>query len=353
MNAMRPFNKKFILLFFCLVISTGLVFILFRYSKRANHKNNAFSRLFPPHFLSNPKQLELKYNSFYLAGFSKTNIFLGNITAAAFLLKTNYDLTDSGHIILQVPPETGVVADAIQVFVDSPDIYMMEGVTPRVLHGSLLDPHMADMGYHGLPFNSVSIISNQTFALRTYDPSLEENIMAKSTIGPGKTQRFPGILTRRGDGVFSLDGNLIRDPHSRNLVYVYFYRNEFLYMDSNLNILMKGKTIDSIHTPQLKVARILSAGTITFSAPRLIVNRSSCADSGFLFVNSGLRARNEYEVSFDENSVIDIYSLKNGEYLYSFYVPDDHHVKMRSFQVFNHRLIVLYDHSISTFSMNF
>ena len=330
-----------------------MVIIIFSFSQRLNHRNNNFTRLFPPHFLSNARQLDLKYNSYYFAGFTKKSIFLGNVTAAAFLLKTNYDLNDSSHYILKIPPEIPMVAPAIKVYIDSPDIIMLEGISSRILHGNLIKSAMEDCGYKGLFFNESCVISSKSFAFRTFDQKFEENILGKSTFNPTTIHRFPDILTRRGDGVFSVDGQLVKDPSTRNLAYVYFYRNEFIYMDTNLNIILKGKTIDSIQTPQIKIARINSESTTTFSAPPLLVNKTCCADSNFLFINSGLRARNEYEDSYGQSSVIDIYSLKNGEYLYSFYIPDDNHKKIRSFQVFNHRLVALFDHTIMTFNVQY
>ena len=327
--------------------------IIFKYSKSKNHRNNDFNRLFPPYFIYNPKQIELSFNSFYLAGITKNNIYLGNITAPAFLLKLNYDLTDTSHLILKVPSRIEIASNAIRVCVDSPDIYMMEGISPKVLHGALNDLNLTDSYYNGVRFNTSSIISRSSFVLRTYDQVLERNILAKSTIQPKKTERFPNILTKRGDGIFSIDGNLTMDQYTRQLVYVYYYRNEYICLDTNLNIISKGKTIDSVHTPQIKLSKIFSEETTTFSAPPLTVNKTSCVDSGFLFVNSSLKAKNEDEFSFENNSVIDIYSLKNDEYQYSFYIPDHHHIKMKSFRVLNHQLIALYDHSLFTFSIHF
>jgi hypothetical protein len=228
---------------------------------------------------------------------------------------------------------------------------MAEGITPIILEGDFNSLDMTDINYEGVPFNESNIISGQSFALRIYDRSQKTNILVKSTSNPNVIKRFPGILTGIGDGVFSLDGQLVQDSHSKNMVYVYFYRNEYIYLDTNLNILMKKHTIDTVRTPQIKISEINSEQKTTFSSPPLTVNKTCCTDSNLLFINSKLKANNEFEESFSGSSVIDIYSLKNGEYLYSFYIPDDNHVKMRSFQVYNHKLVALYDHTIMTFNI--
>lgn len=337
----------------CFTTSVSLIIVLFFISRNKNHHNNQFTRLFPSHFISKPRQFNLKLNSYYLAGLSRTTIFLGNRTSASFILQSNYELTDTGHMRLKVPPETRILNEGTQVIVDSPDIFMMDGFTPIVLHGTLDRPFMVENGFHTGPFDAFSIIAKKSFAIRTYDWDRRQNILAKSMKYSAKPLYARSILTRMGDGVFSLDGNLVQDSYTGHLIYVYFYRNEYIELDTNLNILYRGKTIDSIISPQIKLSGILSDSTVTFAAPPLTVNKTCCADSGFLFINSKLRAKNEDEDEFNQNSVIDIYSLAKNEYLYSFYIPDDNGIKIRSFRVFNHQLVALYDHTIITFSILF
>ncbi len=345
--------KRILFLSFCILASTGLVFSLFLYSQKVNHQHNSFTRLFPPHFLSRPRLIELSFNSFYLAGCTKTSIFLGNRTAAAFVMQLNYSLSDTQHLIFKAPSSIPIVASAIRVIVDSPDVFMLEGITPRKLSGKFQNLEMKNDLYKGPSFNAVALLPNRSLLIRSYDDSLHKNILVKSNSISEVNQRFTDILEPMGDGVFSLDGNLSRDPVTGNLVYVYFYRNQFLCLDSNIRVLIKGHTIDSILTPHIKLSQIASDRATTFSAPPLMVNYTACANAGYLFVNSKLKAKNEDDESFSENSVIDIYSLKTGEYLYSFYIPDHEHGKIKSFQVIDHKLVALYDHALLTFLMQF
>jgi hypothetical protein len=350
---MNVIFKKIKLLAICCLSSIGIVVILYQLSRNLNHYNNQFNRLFPPHFISYYHQTDLKFNSFYLAGFTKTHIFLGNSTAPGFMLVSNYELSDTHHIILQIPSNIAMVFPAARLYIDSPDIFIMEGRTPSILHGIYPDFLLHEYPNNQIYFNAASIISNRSLLVRAFDKETAQNMLMKSVTRPNAIIRSPGALIKMGDGIFSLDGTISRDQYNHHFTYVYFYRNEFISLDSNLNILLKGKTIDSISTPQIKISEITSEGITTLSAPPLTVNKTSCADSNYLFVDSKLRARNQDEESFEASSVIDIYSLRNGEYLYSFYVPDHNHVKMKNFQVYNHRLVALYEHTLMTFSLNF
>ena len=345
--------KRVISLGILFFLSAGVVVCLFYYSKHLNHRSNSFTRLFPPHFLSAAKIFPLKYNSFYLAGFTDHTIFLGNSTAAVFVLKANYDVTDTGHFLLRVPETTRIIYSVTKVIIDSPDIFMMEGISPRILHGVLNTDSMSDTKYLSPTFDQVTLMSRGSFGIKTFDTVLQQNILAKTTLRFKTEKRFPSLLTKNGDGIFSLDGILTANRVSKRVLYIYFYKNEFLYLDSNFYLLTTGKTIDSIHIPQIKLSKINSQDEITFSAPPLIVNRSCFLDTGLLYVNSGLRARNEPDEIFEDNSVVDIYNPKNGEYLYSFYVPDNFHKKMKEFFVCNHRLVALYDNALISFNIQY
>ncbi len=70
---------------------------------------------------------------------------------------------------------------------------------------------------------------------------------------------------------------------------------------------------------------------MTMSSPPLVVNKSAVVDDGHLFVHSNLMANNEASKAFDEASVIDVYSLTDGAYKFSFYIPDYQSHKASSF----------------------
>ncbi len=137
------------------------------------------------------------------------------------------------------------------------------------------------------------------------------------------------------------------------LIYLYYYRNEFICLDTNLNLLYKGSTIDTISKAQIKIVEIRSEKISTFAERPLIVNRKSCISRGWLFVNSGLKANNEERQSFDQLAVIDLYSLIDGTYQFSFYMPDPITKKMRDFIVVEKTLIALYDNYIAAYDLNF
>ncbi len=330
----------------------SIIISLFKFSFYTSFKSNNFSRVLPPHILSDARQMDLGLNSFYLAGLTNEYIYLGNKTAPTFLLRTNYYLTDTIYKFLKFPIGLRVFPKEIQTIIDSPDIYCMEGITPTIQHGNLHTLSMTSLEIDSSNFNAGLPISTSSFIIRSIDTTLSQNILIKTNINTHKSIRNSNLLEKQIDGIFCTDGMLSFDAIGKRIYYVYYYRNQFLCMDTNLNLIYKGKTIDTVTRAHLKIATIKSQNSRTLAEPPLMVNKSSCTDGSFLFVHSKLRADNEEKNPTYTYSVIDIYNLKDGKYRYSFFVPDDGQGKMITFKVLKEKLVVLFDHSLMTLRLH-
>jgi len=336
----------------CFLLSIAAIWVLYVASDKINHRPNGFIRLIPPHRAIPEKILDVKYNSFYIAGATPTRIFLGNATAATFILTTDYALSDTGHMWLALPPETRL-AGPVTIGIDSPHLYMMAGLQGTLLHTLLPDTLLSRLPEGRRQFFNARPLSPASFIMRTYDSAWQQNILAKRTSETAYLRPSPPLLEKQIDGVFCTDGVLSYEPNTAKLMYVYYYRNQFLCMDTNLNVLYKGRTIDTTAHAHIKVAAMEDIGKSTVSSPSGVVNRLSCMDNQWLYVNSKLMANNERKEEFDKVSVIDVYALKDGTYHFSFYLPDLGEKKLRSFRVFNKTLVALYDHYVYTFRLNF
>ncbi len=138
-------------------------------------------------------------------------------------------------------------------------------------------------------------------------------------------------------GGFQTDGMLNFDTATNQACYSYYYQNGFICMDTNLNLTLKARTIDTITHREIKVTRVRSS--LTMKQPPQYVNLAASVFAGKLFLQSMLKGDNEYELDFNENSVVDIYSLKNGSYKGSFYLPAYKGKKTHQFQVIDQKLV--------------
>lgn len=93
------------------------------------------------------------------------------------------------------------------------------------------------------------------------------------------------ILKSNTDGIFDTDGSLVQDYAQSQFIYMFHYKNEFIVMDLNLNVLRTLNTIDTINKPQIEV-KSNKKGVKRFSAPPLIVNKLSIAHKGILINQS-------------------------------------------------------------------
>jgi hypothetical protein len=336
----------------CSLLGVGLIFLLYVMSAKANSRPNGFIRLFPPHRVTPVKLLDLQYNSYYIAGGTGQHVYLGNYSAPGYVLVADHALTDTQYLKLALLDTNTLVLNASVLTIDSPDIYMLEGRTPEMLSGTLPSGQL-----HRVP-DSIHFISSQplspaSFVIRIFSDRLHQNILAKQVNGSPALRPAPEVLEKQLDGSFCTDGMLNYERDPARLVYTYFYRNQFICLDTNLKVLNRYRTIDTISHVQIAVSNLPSKGITTISAPPLTVNRKSCIAGDWLYVNSGLLANNEDKRDFDRWSVIDVYSLTNGKYEFSFYLPDYRDKKMKSFRVFDHTLVALYDHYLYSFRLNF
>jgi hypothetical protein len=346
-------RKKLFNSLVCFISSGLFVVILYQVSYKINHRPNGFIRLFPPHMVNPLHVADLNFNSYYIAGASSKNIYLGNYTVPNYLLVFNYSLKDSSSIYLHFPENTKLVKGSSVISVDSPDIFISDGRVPAIYHATFTDLNLVREKHDStiyfttaVPFSSSSVI------LKVYDPVSHESKMAKENFLSSRIKYEP-VLEKQAEGLFSTDGTISIAKNTGTITYVYYYRDQFICMDTNLHIKYNGKTIDTISNARIQLAKIRSAGVTTFSAPPLTVNKRSCVFDKWILVHSLLKANNEDEETFDQCSVIDVYARADGKYLFSFYLADYENKKITDLRVLNNIIVGLYDNHLYTWLVNF
>lgn len=212
-----------------------------------------------------------------------------------------------------------------------------------MLKGLIGQWHAKRYVYDSAYFTEAVPISPASFIIRSVSRT-NRNFLSKETSTLPHLQIDTTLLAKQVDGLFCTDGMMHFNHDLNMLVYLYFYRNQFICMDTSLNLRYRGKTIDTVSHAQIKVASIRSDNSITLAAPPLMVNKKSATSGQYLFVNSALQAKNETAEAFNTASVIDVYDLRNGIYQFSFYLFDFNEEKLREFKVAGDKLVALYDH---------
>ena len=261
--------------------------------------------------------VDLAYNSFYFAGDDSDNLYFGNQTAP--LILCIYEKSSGSVRTREISTEVPITTNT-KLSIAGRSFFLTDGHEPLVLSGTLEDlvatAVKEEYGY----FNEFVPINDQQFAYRMMD-TVGNYCLALTRADSGFVLR-PGVLKKQVDGKFDVDGMMHYTDIGHQFVYVYYYRNQFITLDSNLNNRIYRRTIDTIKRAKIRVSEISTGRQKKSSVyPELTVNKQSCITSEFLFIQAGIRAKNELPEKFSSSSRIDIYELLNGRYIGSFYAP--------------------------------
>lgn len=342
-------RRKIVLISICMLTSICTVCGLYAYTSRYNHYGNGFVRLFPSHIFSGMSEMNLGSTSHYICGTDKVCVYLGNYDNPKELMVLDRHLSTFSRQTLVTPDSCIIQKSSASLHVDSPDIFLTDGVSHYLLKWQL--PSLRLKEIQQITSNTLALpISATSVVLKLYNGKIHQSILAKYNFDlPAPSNELR--IKKQVDGFFCSDGELHYSKSLSTLVYVYFFRNQFICTDTNLNLRYYGKTIDTNTKAKIKVAAIRN-NTYTLSSPPMYVNNTSCVDDNQLYINSGLKATNESKEQFDQSSVIDIYSLKTGLYKYSFYVPDFNGKKITNFKVDDRQLFVVQGKNLSVYQLN-
>lgn len=354
LNVKQGFAKKsnvWIFVSTLFVGSVALVVLLFVSSEAIIHHRNPFVRRFIPHRINKMYQEDLVYNSYYFAGTGRGKIYLGNYTDPSKITVLDTTLKNRKQYTIQLNT-VKFPFRSIQVKVVPPYFYVLDGTVPCIFRGSIGNWKASLINNGSIHFSAAAIMDNNALAIRTRDTPKKENSLGVIEFRNSfKVHLAPDLLQKQMDGVFDTDGSLHYSPALQKLVYVYYYRNQFIVADSQLKLSYRGHTIDTNSVVKLKIAYLPEQGIKQFSAPPFTVNATSSVFNNLLFVHSNLEGKFESQKMWNQASVIDVYDIVENSYQFSFYVYHHNRQKMRSFVVTDSHLFALIDDQIVAYSL--
>lgn len=332
-----------------------IVAILVLLSNGVTKKRNGFNRNFFNDKVSVIATLDLNTPVRSICNLSGNNLYFETNNPSK-LLRTDSDLKHQSFINLPVSPNDRIIS-LFTTFVDSPDVYIMAGNVPAIIQVNLDSDSVFTKMFPSKTFTRSVVVGKNTYVFRAYKNISQkwEQIFIKGNLATNKITEEKDVSEKRGDAGFSTDGLLHYDASSNKLLYVFYYKSEFICMDTNLNLIYKAHTIDTLNSYQTKGGSVTSQGstTITNTAPIKDVNSQSCVEGGKLFIVSKLVADNENKTTFKNNSAIDVYSIQNRSYDGSFYVPFYKTEELQDFKIYHNQIVVLYKTHIVIYKLPF
>lgn len=332
-----------------IIIFIGSVsFILsLNYASKKKEEYNFVRTLVQPTILPE-RHWDIRSRAHYIAGKVSTKIYLGNNIEPRkiTIVETNLEPV--------IKEDTIKVSEGLRkasfITVDSNEFTVFDLVSYSVYKGSTMDWKATRFMNNNSFFAEAVPIHQNTIIVRTFRDTVREYVLAKKTKSPPLTEYKTMLLEKQIDGLFCTDGMLYFNEKTNQVVYVYYYRNQFITMDTSLNLLYRGTTIDPVTTARIKTAR-LKDGSVTLASPPYLVNNRSHTNGNYLFINSKIKAKNDDSELFAKTSVIDVYSLLNGTYVGSFYIPEFLGHKIKEFKVFDSTLVAIQGHYLVTYTL--
>lgn len=323
-------KKKIFYIVLTMIVSSLVVVGLFLSSEHIMKKENPFVRRFLPHHIDKAEYLDLGVNSYYIAGLTNDTIYLGNYTAPLLLTAVSIDLKTKAEHKIKLD-ETQRSFRSLTVKVQNDHFYVSDGTVPIIYKGSIADWKATKYMEEKVYFSLLQPMKDDSFVFRSQRASTGEHILGKLKIKDSITfELYDNALQKQIDGVFDTDGQLVTDTKTKQGIYTYYYRNQYLVYQPKSNQFIKGKTIDTTTLAKIEVTT-LSNGETTMSAPPQKVNSKTYAYNGLLYVKSELLGKNEPKSMWNQASIIDVYDYNNSEYRYSFYAYDHQKEKIIEF----------------------
>ncbi|TCD01235.1 hypothetical protein [Pedobacter psychroterrae] len=271
------------------------------------------------------------------------------------LLKTQYSLQQPKPI--QFTPSDGFKLGSKSMYFDRLDSIMY--ATNKLGDLSVWSNHYAkNYNLSPLIFDAVKGFSQNSVVVRNFsiDQGQRQTELSKVRLSAeAKTER-KFILPKQIDGFFSTDGKIHYDKKHSRIFYLFFHRGEFLCLDTNLNLVYNAKTIDTVRSAKIKFGAYKDKfvnGILIKSrnliAPLETVNRSITTDEDYVYIHSYLRSDNESKSTYLKNESIDIYLLKNGKYVHSFYLPRYKNTRLRDFKVRGEYIFAIYGNHVLSY----
>jgi hypothetical protein len=325
------------------------VFLLFTIEV-PNSKKNGFKRKILYSIPESVHSKKLNKDYFNICGTFSKYFFLSSKQPDQITLMDT-TLNEMRDIHLQIQPFwINAINNIFHTSIEYPTVYIYAGNVPMILKTSLRNQDFSITEIPKPGFTRAVHINGETFMLRKLSADYKNQLFYKySTI-----ESESGLGTVTNDGGISSDGQLHFDSTTNQLVYVHFYDNTFITFDSNLSLIKKYHTIDTVSENKIAIEEVRQKDqtALTSKVPLHLINETSCVNNGLLFVYSSLRADNETKQDFANNLPIDIYNLKSGSYYGSIYLPISYSKRnIKRIKVFHDKLIVLFPRHISIYKV--
>jgi len=342
--------KSYVYVAILSLLAFFILLLVYNFGDIPNRHKNGFKRKYFPTACSGFREITLRDTLSGIVGSTPSTIYVAVATEGELL---EIGTGVNGKIKrMKIPHFTrfydSLKFSSLAIKVDSPRIYLFAENKPAIIKttfdSTIFEIRILPPG----PFTREVMVDTGCFILRKIEPRLTDQLFVRYDFGTGLLKKENNISQLYGDGGIITDGQLHADDETRRVYYIYYYRNWVLSFDTSLESAAKFSSIDTTSSFKMQTGLVKNGPTTAYTniTPANIINKASAVQHGLLFNLSTLKADNDQDEFFFNNSILDVIDLTNGRYQGSISLPVFNGSKISQFIISNNRLIGLYTNSI-------
>jgi hypothetical protein len=193
-------------------------------------------------------------------------------------------------------------------------------------------------------FDRAIAVDNKTILLRSATERYTKNIFSVFSI-PEQINRKLGIQLA---DTLEIDGGLKTDGYFANkdsiLIFTQYKKGNFYTINNKLTQIKRFRTIDKIQ--EVDGVKLSVDSTFYFEKPVLNVNLLTSISGERVYIISFVKSKSDRLNEFTKSRLLDIYNYKTGEYINSYYLPNDGIEKALDFYIDKNKIYLLFNKKI-------
>lgn len=316
--------------------------------KLANNKSNGFKRTFLEvatikHNASSPLLATA------IIGSTMHSVFFRTKTPTT-ILESDLNLSKFRYLMFSVDSD---IKNNAKIIVDSPSIKVFAGNSHTIFTTAMArtDSVITTL-VNTPPFADGIEFSKNRFIVRAFSLNEKDYLLNKIDESGNVIKTEQNLSILKHELGLSTQSNFLYNPSTGKIFIVYRLFNSIICLDTNLNLVYRNKTVDTISTTTFSTQKASQGRhkTATYSSAPKFTNYRACLDKKNLYVYSRIKADNQGI----EDAVIDVYSQSNGKYKYSFMLPGSAGLQLLDFTIKGNSLLAIYskNNTVTTYDLN-
>ncbi|SHL88391.1 hypothetical protein [Chitinophaga sp. CF418] len=339
-------TRIFIVLLTTIVV-LGFIFTIVRTSRQPYEKKHGFNRTFRSgNHLQLIKKITMEY-PLYLAGYNNSNIYFHS-DDPHIIAYTDTAFSTIATISLSIDSAVGhQLANAFSTHVRYPEAFIFAYNMAAIFVYNLQSGRHTVIHTPSNYSNAVQI-SDSTFILKYFTGNSTDQSFCKLNVYTKQLTKTE-LLTED----LSSSGILLYNDRNASCYFIHHYNNRIAVFDTAFHAISSNHTIDTFTQSQIQYLSMIKTGSSDIlykpNGTRMLINYLSQLHGGRLYINSLIKADNETLLTDQSETVIDIYSTNTDNYLESFYIPVPHNQHLKSFRIFDSKILATYTNHLALY----